>query len=467
MPLRIRRPSPACVFALLFAATLAGNWGGMREFAERAAQDAAEWKGRGYRGNGEHADAFRELAEKFVPLGATVYYCPSSHDGGLQPAERSTHLALSWAQSPMPVRFGDKDGVGVASAVIASRFLRMDFPGFRRAAENDGAVLWLREDLATDVADAGRMAAPPPPWREAAGAAGVCALVAWFVWWVRSEGAAAGAMGRFACAGPRFFASNARFLAACVAVFAVVATAAALTHTFLAPTGLGVHGGKAKLLYLTGGIPEGFFTDPAFSSYQPAYPPGLALLTLASYWISGGCGEWLTQLIPVFATATALWLTAGVGGGSRWAALWILAAFLGKQTLQMATFHYAEPFVALLALLGWMRLREDRDDLLGWMLLGATGLFKTEGLILLFAMAASSGIVALFDARDVRECVGRTAVFKRCAQIAAASALPLAWHVGCRMAGATFYDYAPVWLPDWAKFYAALAHLLKTAFLEP
>ena len=177
-----RRPSPACVFSLLFAATLAGNWGGMREFAERAAQDAAEWKGRGYRGNGEHADAFRELPEKFVPQGATVYYCPSSHDGGLQPAERSTHLALSWARSPAPVGFGDKDGVGDASAIIVSRFLRVDFPGFRRAAENDGAVLWLREDISTAVAAAGRMAAPPPPWREAAGGAAVCALVAWFVW---------------------------------------------------------------------------------------------------------------------------------------------------------------------------------------------------------------------------------------------------------------------------------------------
>lgn len=48
-----------------------------------------------------------------------------------------------------------------------------------------------------------------------------------------------------------------------------------------------------------------------------------------------------------------------------------------------------------------------------------------------------------------------------------AAALPLAWHVASRMAGATLYDYASVWEPDCTQFVTALAHLLKTAFLEP
>lgn len=457
-----RLPVSACASGLLFAATLAGNWGGMREFAERTVHDATAWKGRDYCGNGEHSDAFRELAEKFVSPGATIHYCQNSNDGSLQPAERSTHLAISWAQSPVPVRFGGKDGVGDASAIIASRYLRGDFPGFRRAAENDSAVLWLREGAATEIAAPSRAAAaPPPPWREAAGAATVCAWVAWFAWRMRAAGSTD------APTSGRHRGSNRRFLAACVAVFAAVATAAALTHTFIAPAGLGVYGGKAKLLYLTGGIPEGFFIDPAFSSYQPAYPPGLALLTLCAYGLAGGCGEWLTQLIPVFATASALWLTAGASVGSRWAALWMLAAFLGKQTLQMATFYYAEPFVALLALLGWRRLREDRNDPKGWLLLGATGLFKAEGLILLFAVWAAFSICAIAEKQPARERLERPASFSWISRIAMAAALPLAWHIGCRIAGATFYDYASVWTPDWTKFSAALTYLLKTAFLEP
>lgn len=48
-----------------------------------------------------------------------------------------------------------------------------------------------------------------------------------------------------------------------------------------------------------------------------------------------------------------------------------------------------------------------------------------------------------------------------------AATLSLAWHVACRMAGATLYDYASISEPDCAQFFAALTHLLKLAFLEP
>lgn len=468
----VRRSLPTVVFILLFAATLVGNWGGLRDFVKNTARNATEWNGRAFHGNGEHTDALRDLAEQFVPPGEAVYYCVGSADGSLQPAERSIHLALSWARSPVPVRFGNPDGVGDASAIIVSRFLRVDFPGYRRVAENDSAVLWRREDIAADSMDSGRIASAPAPWCEAAGVVFVCALVAWFVWRMRRRSADGPGRGEDNCGleSPgvrlRFLATN-KILFVCVVAFFVFAATAALTHTFLAPTGLGVYGGKAKLLYLNGGIPGGFFTDPAFSSYQPAYPPGLALLTLVSYWISGGCGEWLTQLIPVFAATAVLWLTVGGGAGSRLAVLWILAAFLNKQTLQMASFYYAEPFVALLVLLGWTRLRENREDRCGWMVLGAAGFFKTEGLIILFAVWAAFGIGAMLDARNTPIPRKRFSGFLWATRLAAAAALPLAWHVASRMAGATFYDFASIWEPDCAKFFTALAHVLKTAFLEP
>ena len=585
------------LFLALFAATLAGNWNGLCGFVKGAKWTASSWNGRNFKSSGEHMDAPRELAEKHVPPGESVYYCASSNDGALNSTGRSTHLALSWARSPEPVRFGGRDDFGDASAIIVSRFLRVDFSGYLRHAENKSAVLWLREDVAAAIARckvggacsspakrlrheeelrimqapsfcqqcAGGAAssphfappAAPAPWREAAGAGVVCALVALFVRRMRGERnvdfCSSGAVSPEAppsraemlelrqgcdCATKDTLAQPIRHLPAtqrrnyrlpatqrrnyrfrrtltfapklcgfpciCVAVFFIFAAAAALTHTFLAPGGLGVYGGKAKLIYLSGGIPDGFFTDPAFSSYQPAYPPGLALLTLLSYWISGGCGEWLTQLIPLFAASAALWIlasqTCAARGSARpphtrppfasrcascFAALWILAAFLDKWTLQMATLYYAEPFVALLALLGWTRLRENRGDWRGWLLLGATGFFKNEGIIILFAIWVVFATCAMLGSRQIRmprsKQPTRTSALPATPALPvfpalpappfkhlfAAAALPLAWHAACRMAGAELYDYAPVLAPDPAKFFAALAHLLKLAFFEP
>lgn len=439
-------------FFLLSLATLAGNWGGLRDFAEGAAQNATEWRGRTFHGNGEHTDAPRELAERFVPPGETVYYCPNSKDGSFQPAERSIHLALSWARSPDPVRFGDKDGAGDASAIIVSRFLRVDFPGYWQAAENDSAVLWRRGDMAANAVGRARGMPPPAPWREALGVVFVCALVSVFVWRMRlgrMESNGGGSFPRFRMPPPT---AN-TILTVCVAAFFMFTAAATLTHTFMAPTGLGVYGGKAKLLYLNSGIPPGFFTDPAFSSYQPAYPPGLALLTLCSYWISGGCGEWLTQLISVFAMAAALlWL--GGRAVSPWALFWVWAAFLNKQTLQMATLYYAEPFVALFVLAGWERLRSGRNDIPGWMLVGAAGFFKNEGLVFL---------LVLWLVLRLRP--GRIAALWR--GLLAGAALPVLWHVSCRLAGAQLYDYAPIWRVDFGQGALALGQAFKLAFAEP
>ena len=84
---------------------------------------------------------------------------------------------------------------------------------------------------------------------------------------------------------------------AAVACIFIVYAAFALTHTFVAPTGLGTVGGKAKLLFLSKGFPYGFFTEPSFMLYQPPYPPGGALFLLLGYVISGGCCEWIVQVV--------------------------------------------------------------------------------------------------------------------------------------------------------------------------
>ena len=439
-------------FALLSAATLAGNWNGLQCCVRRAFNEATTWNNRGYRGNGEHTDGFRELVERHLSAKDSLYYCLRSRDGSLDPDERSTHIALSWARSPLPVWFGGHDVPEDVSAVVVGRFLKRDFPGFWIADENNSALLWLRDDQSChDQSSDG--AQPPGAWREMAGVAIVCAMIALFVWWML----------------PRSKSCRSLLVPVlCVVVFFAFASALALAHTFMAPTGLGVHGGKAKLFYLSGGIPNGFFVDKAFSSYQPAYPPGLALLTLVAYMVAGGCGEWLTQLIPLFAATATLWLAVRRGVGCGWSTLWITAAFLGEQTLQMATLHYAEPFVAMLSLLGWIRLRECRSDLVGWMLLGSCGIFKAEGLVVVVvAVWAALGIGAVATAR--RTCSGLVgeAVFKWVKWLVVASALPLTWHIGCRLAGGEFYDYAPIWEFDYGRLCTAAVYLLKIAFFEP
>jgi hypothetical protein len=462
MALDIRRAATEAVVALLFTATLLGNLNGVYGLVSQSIRGMGEWEGRDYRGNGENTDAFRELVEKHLAPGERLYYCSNSKDGRLSPAERSTHLALAWAQSPTPVEFGNAGGVGEASAVIASRYLRVDFPGYWLVAENETAALWRRGDLAVESTDAKRINSTPAPWFEFSGAFAVCAMIALFACGMVREKKGGARENLSDCNDHSF--GNSMIPSVAAIVFFCVAAFLTLTHTFLAPNGLGVYGGKARLLFQSGCIPEGFFVNPAFSSYQPAYPPGLVLLTLGAYWIAGGCGEWLIQLIPAFTAAVVLWLMTRFAVESRWAVPWLVAAFLGIQTLQMSTQFYAEPFVALFSMLGWMRLRKRRDDVLGWLLIGSSGLFKVEGLVLLLAVWVSLSANSVLSSKNV---YGRLSLSFWFVRLLAASSLPLSWHVGCRLAGAEFYDYASFFSPDSAKFCEALCYLMKTAFLEP
>ena len=411
------------------------NAGSLRRSFERAADSACAMHGRGYRGNGEHTDSFRELVERFVPPGEDVYYCADSEDGRLQPAERSIHLSLSWAAIPRPVRFGGTNGVGGASFVAVSRFRRVEFNGYVLVAENDYAALWRREDVPLREQD---VPISVSPLREGIGAAVVSLLVLAF---------AALLMRRRRLWPPRLGAPI------CAAVVFAVAGALALAHTFVAPTGLGVYGGKAKLLFLGGGLPPGFFADAAYSSFQPAYPPGLALLTLAAYAVSGGCGEWLTQPLVV-AASTALAAVICSRTRSFAANALVLALMLSPLSLRLSSFYYAEPFVALFVLLGWMRVRERQGDVAGWLVIGLAGLFKNEGAVLAVVCWLA---LRLVDGR-------RTAPMRG---LVAALALPAVWHIGCRLAGAELYDFAAPWDPDFSRMRDALAFAAKEAFARP
>lgn len=126
---------------------------------------------------------------------------------------------------------------------------------------------------------------------------------------------------------------NQKFCLGVAACFCAATGALALTHTFVAPNGLGTVGGKAKLLLLSAGFPTGFFTDGAFAPYQPTYPPGAAMLALWGYSLANVNGEWLIQLVP------CLWMSVLLGflltRASAWPErllLWVPALLLVRHT---------------------------------------------------------------------------------------------------------------------------------------
>lgn len=423
-----------CCLALAVLTVLL-NGSAYRDWIAHGVQSVSGWSERGYRGNGRHTDACRELVERFVPSGGSVYCCSEASDGRLLPSERSVHLTLSWAMSPTPVRFGGVEDFGSADAIVVSRFRRVAFPGYRCVAENDCAALWLKEGI--PVREATRTVGVSP-LRELTGVAFVGLLALGFGW-------------LFLWRGDGGYFGGGVWLG--VAVVSVVAAGLALTHTFVAPTGLGVYGGKAKLLFMAGGIPSGFFTDSAYSTFQPAYPPGLALVTLVASVVSGGCGEWLTQLIVVIATALlAAFLFSRAS--SAMARLWLLSAMLTPLSLHVSSLYYAEPIVALLVLVGWERIREGDGKMSGWVLMGVAGLFKNEGIVLLLACWVAFRLV------EGRRLASLRGLF-------AGLSLPLAWQVGCRLAGGTLYDFAAPWNPDLAQLGRAFSLAVREALLRP
>ncbi len=224
----------------------------------------------------------------------------------------------------------------------------------------------------------------------------------------------------------------------------------ALVHSFVGPYGHAVTGGKAKLWLLSGGIPRGFFSDAAWRLLEPSYPPGCAALTFGCYGAARFCGDWLTQLAPcVFVAVAAAFLASRTKGVAR---LWLALLFLTPVALMTTGQFYPEPLMALGVLVGWERVRDGRSY--SWLLLGAAGWFKNEGVFFLIAAWLAWRIIEGSRRARARD-------------LACAMALPLAWHVGCRIAGASLNDYVAPWRFSLLRGLRAFGESLKLAFLRP
>jgi hypothetical protein len=236
-----------------------------------------------------------------------------------------------------------------------------------------------------------------------------------------------------------------------------------LSHTFVTPNGLGVFGGKAKLLYLSAGIPAEFFTDLAWSTLQPAYPPGYALVTLGCYGLAGGCGEHFTQLLSCLFVACSL-LFIGFKLPQRNPLflpllLWLAGCLLAEQAICTGILFYAEPWILLILLVAVNAIIADTEgaektSLLPWILLGSCGWIKNEGIFYLPAVWLAMRLTYSGKRAPV------TALFY-------GLLLPLLWLLYSRLSGAKLYDFAPLWQPDGHQAWLAAKAVAKLVFLEP
>lgn len=290
-------------------------------------------------------------------------------EGSLRPSERTRLLAVNWELLPRVARprsLSNLDGA-LEDVVMASSFAGTKTErclvacGFRKEAGNDAACIWRRRD-ASHVTEATQPLGTPRWWRELFGVGVVCSLIVCaFIVLTRWEGA---------------WSVRETLLAG--VVFCVLA-GVTLTNGFLAPNGLGVYGGKAKLLYCSGGIPRGFWTSPEYALYQQSYPPGLTAFALLVDILSGGCGDWLVQLLGP--CAMALLATAIAGRRPSWLMMFAVLSFVfSPWSAWMASEFYAEPFAALCLVCGWRRAW-TRGGGTGWLVVGCAGLFRHEGIV--------------------------------------------------------------------------------------
>lgn len=455
------------IVATLVILSFAFNVPALTRIARSGCRMAMSWRD-GFRSSGESVGAARRMAVSAKTNGKSVGYCCSC-EKGLLPIERSRILAMSWVAMPDFVPFGPmRDMIG-KDAIVVTEYdpvadKELGLAGYHIVEHGGGVNLWYRGREWTACSykqEQGRIAefasvavfvlflvgcfyirgcegcafgitALSLTTLVAVGIFGIvsaCAMLALmlFAWgfvWILNRGYALRWRGRAVDSTNQFCVRG-----AVISLLAMAFTSLALTHTFVTPNGLGTVGGKAKLMLLSAGFPLGFFIDPSYAPFQPAYPPGAASLVMWCYAIGGLCGEWLIQVIPCLLMALlAGYLMSRIK--SAFGVIIVAVVFLTPLTVRLATLFYPEVYVAICCLIGWERVRKDRFDQLGWMLIGLSGWFKNEGLVYFIALA--SGFMAFTPLHS----------WKRLSRkIAVSATLPVAWHLSCRFAGASLDGY--------------------------
>lgn len=332
----------------------------------------------------------------------------------IAPIDRSRLIAISWERAPDPLSLVDENGdFGRVDCVFSSAWhsssarRKLESKGFAVVASNEYVKTWARKGAVGTESSA-----------DVPGVSTTRELIALLL-----ELSLLIAVAVFATGCRR------GLLRSSVASILVMTAlgCVAMSHPLLEPNGLGVYGGKAKLWFLCGGMPSWFMASSGGAVLQPAYPPGVTVLAYLHFVVSGGCGDRLVQLLPVFATGLLCFLLLR-DVRHRLMALPVVLFCLSPLTIRLTSGFYAEPFVALLLVTGWGLMREGRVRTASFVM-GTAGMFRPEAGIVAACFAFSGGWF-------------RGGVRPACSSAAFASVPMLAWLAACAVFG-----FGTV--PDW------------------
>lgn len=374
-------------------------------------------------------DAYSYLADwrsaaRSAPEGNLALLCESAED--VSPIERSRLIAISWERAPGAIDMVDAaSSLDSVDCVLSSKWhpasagKKLADGGFSAVSTNEFVKTWARNGgVLRETGDCNRGKCVPSgarPCRFAIAPREVAALAVELVLAVLVLGLALG------------LRDAGRWPIAAAVVVAIALGSVALSHPLLPPNGLGTYGGKAKLLYECGEFPRAFMQSAAGKVLQPSYPPGLALLAYLHFALSGCCGDRLVQVLVVIAMAGVI-LALLRKSSCPWDALPVALFCLSPVAIRMAAGFYAEPFAALMLLMGWNMAGSGRR-LTGALVMGLAGMFRPEAGVVAAVFAAGACMIG---------CRHR----ERLAALAASVAPTFAWCAICRALG---------WetLPDW------------------
>ena len=330
----------------------------------------------------DYAKEYRAIAHD-IPFGPVAMLCGHAKD--ISPIERTKLALLDWEIFPdIVLPIDDSMLAGWTGSVVVSshisklkkRYLEESF--FVPVAGNGSATIWGRPCDSIDH----RPCRPEVSRLREVGGMFVVLIILVVIWlFARSDGS--------------HFKVSKLFVA--LFVFFLL-SALALLVGFPAPNGFAVYAGKAKLFLAAGGIPQGFWNDPAFAVCQPSYPIGMVIPAIVLYGISGAFGEtWIQVIVPLVLSLLFLEII-GDGRQSLLRTAVALSFVLSPLAIKLAVGYYAEPMAALLIAMGIKALRCKRI-LRGWALIGMASLFRMECLLVDIAALLSIGSIYLGDNR--------------------------------------------------------------------
>lgn len=382
------------------------------------------------------------VAEAVEETTEVAFVCPDA--GSVGSCTRASLIGLNWTLLPRVAKplgmesVRDWSGDVVVEAPSDVNDVGMSERGFRRVATNGLSALYRRLDGRAEPEVPVGVSHEPTRLTFGASVSVTLIIVTLIGLWICYGGVKSVGWWKLSCS---------------LGILAVL-LAVALPGGLNAPNGLGVYGGKAKLICLLKGLPDGFWTAPEYAVFQPSYPPLMTLVASLSFAIGGVSDRALQLFVPAVIALLFLELTrfAPLNGKRCWLVMLIVSLLLlSPEMINLARGFYAEPLAMLFIACGWNALLDGKPRH-GWCALGLSALVRPEGLLI----AGISWLVWTSFVSGWRS--GKTIVMS-----AALALSPGAiWQLAMRFLGARLYDYDLLHFPGFQCFADACAQLVRS-----